>query len=381
MNLYQNLALLLATVASVSCQSSIADKAKITMIEVESEATEMIAQKWGDDFKYAQYPEQHLELCIEVAPGESIQAAIDAASGAGGGVVKLAEGTYVIDEMITLKSNVTIVGEGTDKSIILQGDNLEQACINAEDKPTITDVVMKDLTVRGTDKDRVNGILIRGRNEDRHKRIMFQNVEVTNWGAQGVHIKRTDNIIMDKCTFVHNGSTHALYHNLYFLYNRNLLQSDCDFSYPTLGKGCKYTSCEYVLAQRCTIKECRENGIQADNEQTGYFFFHKYHVSGCGQVALWFPCEYYYGKYDYTEDPKFAPQNVILNRCEIVDNTWGAMWRVVNGSEVINSHFANKKIDMGLLKCEVETSTSTFDCGNEIYTDVAEWPEDVEILW
>ncbi len=380
MKLYQNLALLLASVALVSCQGP-ADKAKITMIEVESEATEMIAQKWGDEFKYAQYPEQHLELCIEVAPGESIQEAIDAANGAGGGIVKLAEGTYIIDEMITLKSNVTIVGEGTDKSIILQGDNLEQACINAEDRPTITDVVMKDLTVRGIDKNAVNGILIRGRNEDRHRRIMFQNVEVTNWGAQGVHIKRTDDIIMDKCTFVRNGSTHALYHNLYFLYNRNLLQSDCDFSYPTLGKGCKYTSCEYVLAQRCTIKECRENGIQADNEETGYFFFHKYHVSGCGQVALWFPCEYYFGKFDYTEDPKFAPQNVILNRCEIVDNTWGAMWRVVNGSEVINSHFANKKIDMGLLKCEVETSTSTFDCGNEIYTDVAQWPEDVEILW
>jgi len=36
------------------------------------------------------------------------------------------------------------------------------------------------------------------------------------------------------------------------------------------------------------------------------------------------------------------------NRCEIVDNTWGAMWRVAKDSYVKNSHFANKKIDMGL---------------------------------
>ncbi len=381
MKKYQNILLFFVAAMVASCQSSPADKAKISVVELESEATEIIAQKWGDDFKYAQYPTQYLDFCVEVAPGESIQAAIDEANAAGGGIVKLAEGTYVVSEMITLKSNITIVGEGTDKTIILQGEGLEQACLNAEDKPQITDVVMKDLTVKGIDKDRVNGILIRGRNEARHQRVMFQNVCVSNWGAQGVHIKRTDNMVMDKCTFVHNGSTHALFHNLYFLYNRNLIQSDCDFSYPTLGKGCKYSSCEYVYAQRCTIKECRENGIQADNEETGYFMLHKYHVSGCGQVALWFPCEYYYGKYDYTEDPKYAPQNVILNRCEIVDNTWGAMWRVVKGSAVINSHFSNKKIDMGLLKCEVDTSTSTFDCGNELYTDVEQWPKDVEILW
>ncbi len=379
-NFSTKFALLFAAVATLSCQSQ--DPAKVVEVEIETEATELIGQKWGEKFKYADYPTQYLDLVVNVAPGESIQAAIDQVNEAGGGVVKLAEGEHVVNEMITLKSNVTILGAGIDKSIILQGEGLEQACLNIEDKPQVTDLVLKDLTVRGIDKDRVNGILIRGRNEARHQRVMFQNISVTNWGAQGVHMKRTDDVIMDKCIFNHNGSAHALFHNMYFLYNRRIFQSDCDFSYPALGKGCKYTSCEYVLAQRCTIKDCSGNGIQADNEQTGYLFLHKYHVSGCGQVALWFPCEYYYGKYDYTEDPKFAPQNIILNRCEIVDNRWGAMWRVVKGtSAVINSRFANKEVDMGLLKCDVDTSTSTFECGNGVYTDVSQWPKDVEILW
>jgi hypothetical protein len=82
-----------------------------------------------------------------------------------------------------------------------------------------------------------------------------------------------------------------------------------------------------------------------------------------------------------TENPKYAPQNVILNRCEIVDNTWGAMWRMVNDSYVINCEFANKKVDMGLLKCNVTMENSSFGTGNGIYTDVKQWPSDVKMLW
>lgn len=258
---------------------------------------------------------------------------------------------------------------------------MDKACFNAEAKPTITDVVIKDLSLKGARRGKVNGILIRGRNEDRHKRIMFQNIDVTDWSAQGVHIKRTNHIIMDKCNFQYNGSSGGLYHNCYFLYNKYILQSDLDMSFPLKGKGCKYTSCEYVLAQRCTIKDTKTNGIQADHEEAGYIFFHKYHISGCARVALWFPCEDYYDKFTYKEDPKYAPQKVILNRCTVVDNTWGAMWRAVNDSYVINSHFDNVVLDMGLLKCDVKMENSTFAKGNGIYTDIDQWPEDVKILW
>ncbi len=54
---------------------------------------------------------------------------------------------------------------------------------------------------------------------------------------------------------------------------------------------------------------------------------------------------------------------------------------MVNDSNVINSHFANKKIDMGLLKCDVTMDNSTFVTGNEAYTDVKQWPSDVKLLW
>ncbi len=53
---------------------------------------------------------------------------------------------------------------------------------------------------------------------------------------------------------------------------------------------------------------------------------------------------------------------------------------MANDSHVINSHFANEKIDMGLLKCDVTMDNSTFDTGNQIYADVREWPPEVKLL-
>ncbi len=358
------------------------DAYKYEKVIVEQEALATIDDKWGDEFHHVEYPTQYLKNVVEVTPGASIQEAIDEVNSKGGGVVRIMAGEHVVNKTIHIKSGVTIIGEGADKSFIVEGEGIEKQCLCIDVHSQVTDVVMKDFTLLGKDIGSVQGIFISGVNDARHQRMLFQNLVIKGWGSHGVHIKRTNNMIMDRCVFTENGSRNGLYHNLYFLYNKELLQSDCDFSNPVMGKGCKYTSCEFVLAQRCTIDNCIGNGIQADNEQTGYLFLHKYRVSGCGQVALWFPCEYYYGKFDYTEDPKYAPQNVILSRCEIVDNTWGAMWRVVCGkSYVINSHFANKKIDMGLLLCNVEMENSTFDKGNRIMDDLRKWPMDVHLLW
>ena len=352
-----------------------------TKVTIEQEVYAVMSDKWNDDFNHVDYPKKWLQNVVEVKPGQSIQKAIDNVYNEGGGVVFLKKGTHILNSTITLKSNITLIGEGRDKTILLQGEGIDNAAFNIEDKPQVTDLVIKDLTLKGKREGKVNGILFRGRNESRHTRVMLQNIDVTDWSAQGVHMKRTDNIIMDNCNFQYNGSAGGLYHNVYFLYNKYILQSDCNMSYPVKGKGNKYTSCEYVLAQRCTIKDTKTNGIQADHDEAGYIFFHKYHVSGCARVALWFPCENYYDKYHYTENPKYAPQKVILNRCEIVNNTWGAMWRSVNDSYIINSVFDNKEVDMGLLKCDVTLENSTFKKGNEIYTDVKQWPKDVRILW
>ncbi|MDF7808113.1 glycosyl hydrolase family 28-related protein [Pontiellaceae bacterium B12219] len=354
---------------------------ELDKVIIEPEVQSIMTAKWQDEFKHVEYPQQWLNHVITVTPGESIQEAIDSASEAGGGVVHLKAGVHPLEQSLILKSKVSIVGEGRERTILQQTAEMSGSGFEAQPEPQITDVLIKDLWLKGIHQNKANGIYISGKNESRHARIMMQNINLTDWSAQGVHMKRTDHIIMDRSNLQFNGSGDGLYHNVYFLYNKFILQSDLDMSFPVLGKGCKYTSVEHMLAQRCTIRDCVGNGIQSDHEQAGYLFFHKYTISGCGRVAMWFPCEHYYDKFNYTEDPKYAPQKVILNRCEIVDNTWGAMWRMVADSYVINSTFDNQKIDMGLLKCDVTFENSTFKKGNKIFTDVDQWPADVELLW
>ncbi|MDP4880293.1 MAG: hypothetical protein NWR36_10445, partial [Opitutales bacterium] len=303
--------------------------------------------------------------------------AINAANAAGGGVVYLTEGRYETDDL-KLQSKVTLSGAGRDKTIVThtgKGNFMDQGA------PKLTDVIFKDLTLLGGGNTG-SGLNLRGDNDDRHERFMWQNVTIKNVGSHGIGISRVNHIIMDNSVFQYNGTKGGLHHNVYFLFVGHVLQSDCDMSYPKEGKANKYTSTRHLLTQRCVMKVGKENGIQADNDQGGYLFFHKHHLSGFDKVAMWFPCEEYYNKFEYTEDPKWVPQNVILNRCEVVNSTWGAMWRVVGGqSFVINSVFDNEKIDMGLLKCDVVFEGSTFETSNQEYTDVKQWPEDVELLW
>ena len=353
---------------------------KITKINIEPEVLSIIADKWGDKFKHVEYPVQYLDNVITVEPGENIQSAIDSATSAGGGIVFLKAGTHTLNTGLKLKSKVTLCGEGRAKTIVKQGSNMNGSALSQGAKQ-ITDIVLKDITFQGISGKRASGLNLGGNDSNRHNKFMFQNVTITGFASQGVGISRINNVIMNNCVIQRNGSSGSLHHNIYFMRINGILQSDCDMSYPVTGKSNKYTSTSHVLAQRCILKEGFTNGIQVDAVEGSYLFFHKYNMSGFKRVAMWFPCEDYYDKNTYKEDPKYAPQNVILNRCEIVNNTWGAMWRIVNHSYVINCHFDNEKIDMGLLKCDVTMENSTFDKGNENYTDVKEWPKDVKILW
>ena len=350
---------------------------KISEVNIEPEVLSIMSDKWGDEFKHAEYPVQYLNNVITLKPGDNIQDAIDKANSEGGGVVYLTEGTFETGDL-KIKSKVTLCGAGRSKTIVKHtgsGNFMDQG------EKKLTDVVFKDITFQGG-SETGSGLNLRGDNNDRHERFMWQNVTVKDMGSHGIGISRVNHIIMDNSLFQYNGSKGGLHHNVYFLFVGYVLQSDCDMSYPVNGKSNKYTSTKYLLTQRCVMKNGKGNGIQADNDQGGYLFFHKHHLSGFERVAMWFPCEAYYNKFEYTEDPKWVPQNVILNRCEVVDNTWGAMWRIVQGNSfVINSYFDNEKIDMGLLKCNVKMENNTFKNGIEEYSDVKQWPEDVKLLW
>ena len=57
-------------------------------------------------------------VVVTINPGDDIQAAIESASSAGGGVILLKSGTYQVNSAINLESNVTLRGEDRDSVVV-----------------------------------------------------------------------------------------------------------------------------------------------------------------------------------------------------------------------------------------------------------------------
>ncbi len=86
---------------------------------------------------------------IVIAPGESIQAALDKIKALGGGTVKLASGLHTLPATLRVPSGITIAGAGIDCELLLDPakTQYEAAIVNAE--PDLHDVVFRDFVIEG----------------------------------------------------------------------------------------------------------------------------------------------------------------------------------------------------------------------------------------
>jgi Alginate lyase/Right handed beta helix region len=83
---------------------------------------------------------------ISVAPGESIQDALDKLKRNGGGALSLSAGLHTLPATLKLPSGVTIAGTGLDCELFLDPKaGHEAAIVNAE--PDLHDVVLRDLVI------------------------------------------------------------------------------------------------------------------------------------------------------------------------------------------------------------------------------------------
>jgi len=86
---------------------------------------------------------------VIVAPGKSIQDALDKLGNSGGGTLSLKAGVHTLPETLRIPSGVTIVGSGIDCELFLDPTKARQeaAIINAE--PDMHDVVLRDFVIEG----------------------------------------------------------------------------------------------------------------------------------------------------------------------------------------------------------------------------------------
>lgn len=348
---------------------------KVDTVELEPTVNNLIADRWSNQFTHVEYPQQNLANEVLVRPGESIQSAIDTVAAQGGGVVRLTEGVHTVATRINLKNLTTIVGAGRDHTVIrYQGTG---TAIGTAQR-ILTDVVIKDLTLageRGTPK-LSHGVLLEGVDPvaSRHNRIALQNLSVKDFTVHGVHMKRASNIIVSNATVHHNGEANGLYHNVYWLFDNNILQSDVDMSNPVRGKGAKYTSTSNVIVQRAQIRNSSVNGVQADGANDNKILFHKFDITGSGKTALWFIAEIFSNPNQYTEDTMNAPRDVILSESKITGNKRGGVWKIASNVHVVNSTFANAESDLLLMKSFPTFENTTFVHPPQYFTDPAQVP-------
>lgn len=354
--------LLFTIKARGSARPAVPASAEVERVARDARVDELIRTRWDGEFQHVTYPTQNLAREVTVAPGQSIQAAVDQLGADGlGGVVRLVPGVYQVDSTINLKSRITLVGAGAERTEIHYTG--VRAALSTTTTP-LTDVVVKDLTLSGTrgSANIAHGILLEGKDpvSARNSRLAFQNLDIHDFGVHGVHVKRGSDIVLTGSRVHHNGEANGLYHNVYWLFDNNILMSGDDMSDPVRGKGAKFTSTSNVIAQDSRVDDSKVNGIQADSADDTKILFHHFDVTDSGKTGLWFICEIFSNPNLYTEDPQYAPRHVIISGSRITGNRRGGVWKIASDVYVTGSTFDNVDSDLLLLKSEPEFHDTTF---------------------
>ena len=227
-------------------------------------------------------------------PG-SIQSCIDAVSAAGGGNVILEDKTYYLTDTIVPKSNVNLIGQGSDTLLTWHpavAATVNQPMIEDDGSTALLNVGFSDFRMLGTvdtndlnDRDRGDhmAIFFDGPGDPAiassllHQNIAIANLEVSQFGGTGIHIKGSNNVTTVDLTMYDNGWYPTdLLHNLYLLRVRNVsmiqTNSDAGFRDSPSGHGLRMSRLENVYFEGLVVEDNADHGIHMNDvvNMTGY---------------------------------------------------------------------------------------------------------------
>lgn len=128
-------------------------------------------------------------LVKQVAPGDDIQAAIDAVNREGGGTVQLLAKTYTLTSNINLKSNVSLVGAGKDITILNFNNVALGVNIIGTSTLSLQNIQIKDLTIQNSNN-------IAGLDIDFCNFWRLEEVRVTSCLQNGIRVQDAGNFLM-----------------------------------------------------------------------------------------------------------------------------------------------------------------------------------------
>lgn len=214
-----------------------------------------------------------------VAPGESIQKALDEAA-AGPHYVLVKSGLHTLPGTLKFPSGVTLAGEGAATILYVNPASGERdAIVNATND--LHDIMIRDLVVegsvkidRGTDpnssrsfKNEGNrgGIIFRANTEGQMKNLKFINLTVRNCTYNGVFIAGASGAEFSSCDFDENGSSvipgPKLQHNLLLSHCADITITGSRFDTSPYGAGVSLLHCSGVTLSGSEIARNAYYGV------------------------------------------------------------------------------------------------------------------------
>jgi hypothetical protein len=213
-----------------------------------------------------------------IMPGDSIQAAIDAAAGKGRWVV-LGKGVHLLKAPLVIPNNLTLTGLGQE-TILMFAPKAEGAIMVNGDK-RLHDVTIRDLVIEGGNTTGVefdpnnsrrlrsymnaqarSGIEFIAERDTQMYNLCFDHVTVQNFTKSGIAIFGARKVAIRSCNFTDNGASvvpgPGLMHNLYFIHSQNIDIRQSRFDNSPFGDGISFTSCARATVVGC---ECCRNKL------------------------------------------------------------------------------------------------------------------------
>ena len=222
------------------------------------------------------------ENAIIVSPGESIQNALNKASGTGA-TVFLKAGIHKFPETLKIPSKITLAGEGLATILFLDpasaSSGQRDAMVNADND--LSDITIRDLVIEASNKTEIGsdpntnrsnkggynrgGIVFRALKEGQMKNINLKNITVQNATFQGVLISGADGVNITRCDFNENGGNvvpgPALQHNLSITHSANIIVVGSRMSTSPFGSGISFDHCKNAKVNDCEISRNAWHGI------------------------------------------------------------------------------------------------------------------------
>lgn len=208
-----------------------------------------------------------------IAPGQSIQDALDRLAASGGGTVRLATGLHTLSATLRIPNNMTLVGTGRDCVVFLDpAVSSETALVNQS--ADAHDVVLRNFVVEGAETPQAphdpnsgvmhrrtihgpirSGILMQAERPGEIRNLRFENLTVRNCTASAVEIYGADGIEIVGCDFSGSGGMvppgPGKNHNLKLHHVSAVQIEGCRMADSLYGSGISLS-----FAQRATVRDC-----------------------------------------------------------------------------------------------------------------------------